>query len=399
MIRQSASWCSFQPVLLRGLKKERVLLKMLKKKRISIMSVLIFLVLHITQTTHVKGDELLFKVQPNIPSNQVNMDSPWYDLLLEPGETQTLTMLITNLSGEELVVIPEISQATTTPFGKVDYVPNDIPLDSTVEHNMADLINVPKTVVVPPSATSTLEMELQMPDEPFEGMLAAGITISEQESASEIDDKPQITDVNHAGMVSKNRFRFCVAILLRNELTRISPDLNLIGAAAGHFNFRNVVNAHIQNPKARFLSGVEIYAEVMNKSTGAVVFDSAIGEPGVQFAPNSTMQFPVPLNGQRFVPGWYTIRVKAISPDEEWDLESDFEITEEEAIRLNAEDLTIVNDDLHWEMVLNGISILLTVVAIFLIVILMCRRAVQKAENDENEDAYEQDYGEYEEGI
>lgn len=360
------------------------------KKMIEVTSMLmLFLSILVIHTIRADADQLRFTVQPDIPSNQVDMDSPWYDLLLDPGESQTLTMLITNLSDEEIVVIPEIAQATTTPFGSVDYAPNDILLDASVLHDVTELLSVPDYVAVPALGNTRLEIELQMPADHFDGMLAAGITLSEQVVERIIDDENQAGE-SQAGMTLENRFRLSVAILLRNSLTGIAPELGLVGAGAGHLNFRNVVNAYIRNPQPRFLSNVEIHAEVTDRNTGAILFQGAVEEPGAQFAPSSMMQFPVPLNGMPFEAGQYTMRVRAVSPDEEWDLSYDFEITAEEAARLNAEDVTLELNDFPWRMVLIGLAIFLLVLVIFLAVLLKRERAAMYDE-DEDEDEYEDD--------
>ena len=357
------------------------------------MSVLLFLmsigVVNIISAVAIEA--LRFSVQPIIPENQIE-ESSWFDLLVDPGELQILSILVTNIADEEIVLIPEIAQGTTTPFGTSVFTPNHAPLDESVLYAATDLLRVPEYLVVPALATATLEIELQMPLDEFDGMIAAGITISEQEGiVEEIDVEGVSLGGNQAGMALENRFRFNIAILIRNNLSGIAPLLNLTSAAAGQSNFRNVIHAYLQNPQPRFLSHVEIHAEVTERHTGAVFVRGAIAEPGAQFAPSSTMQFPIPLNGLPFEAGEYTMRIRAISPDEEWDLAYDFEITAEEAQRLNAEDVTLELDGFPWGMMLIGLALLLFVLVSFLILLLNRKRAAMY-----DEVAYEDEYDAYE---
>jgi len=373
----------------------------MKKRMMKILGVvmLITMILHLN-VKEVEADALRFTVQPGLPENQVDLNAGWFDLLIEPGESQTIQLNIINLSYEDIIIEPSFAPASTTFLGGIDYAPNDIEPDVTLVHNFADLVvDAPEYLVIPGSGSEILEVTLQLPSGEFEGLVAGGVTIEEREPEFNMAENEQLGE-NQAGMALDNRFRMTVAVILRNNLEPVDTDMDLIRAAAGSLNARNVINAYVQNPQPSFLGDVTLWATVTDRTSGAVMFQEFSQPSSINFAPNTLLAFPIRLDGILLEAGLYTMNVRAETEDDEWELTYDFEITQEEADRLNAADVLIEDEEFPWLWVLIGATILLVVMLIFLVVLLKRKRALR----NEYEDAYEEydeydDYDEYEDEV
>lgn len=330
----------------------------------------------------VDADQPNFTIEPAIPDNQVEGTSGWFDLVLEPGEQQMILVRVTNFIDEEITVEAYIGTAITNLNGILEYRRN-ARRDSTLLHNMPDFIDVPEYVVVPALGSTIIELEITMPDDEFLGIMAGGITVSERIDQDEAPDASE-------GMGIIHRFNMTIAILLRNDVdTEIEPNLVLTGAWPDTLNHRNVIYAAVQNPQPRFLNQVTLEAQVWARGEEEVLFSEVTENGGVTFAPNTTMDFPIRLEGVSLQAGEYTMYVRATRPNDdegledlEWELSYDFEITADEARRLNAADM-MIEAEFPWLLVIIGVAILLSVLVAFIVMVISKKQKRLKEEIEE----------------
>ncbi len=88
----------------------------------------------------------------------------------------------------------------------------------------------------------------------------------------------------------------------------------------------------------------------------------------MQMAPNSHFDFPISLEGDRFVAGDYVLKLRATSGEEEWSWERTFTIEADEARSLNQADVTI-DTRLNWWMIGSIVMIVLLLgIVLYLII-------------------------------
>ena len=325
-------------------------------------------------------DDLRFMLMPITPSTQVDADVGWFDLLLAPGVTETVYINVTNISDRDITVEASLSPATTNMAGSVEYTPNDIPPDETLLHNLADIATVPETLFIPQGGQTLLPIEINMPEAEFQGMIAGGITVQEVESEEEVVDQ------GTPGMGVENEVRKTVAMIIRNDLATVAPDVNLTSAWPELFNYRNAFFAAIQNPEPRFIGSATVEAYVTEMGSAEVLFSEASVSEAVQFAPNTTMNFPIVIEEVEFVPGWYTMHVMVSGAGEVWELSYDFYISQADADALNDANILIENE-FPWLMIIIGLLILALILIIFLILLLK-RRKKKKNDSKGDDDYY-----------
>lgn len=337
------------------------------------------------------ASEFKFAVMPVIPENQIDKTKTYFDLKMNPGAEQDLEVQLRNDTEKEVIVETGISSATTNLNGVVEYSPNGKKPDSSLKYNMADLVAAPAETKLPAKGEATVKIHITMPKEKFDGVLAGGITFTEKQN-----DEKAAKDSSGSGMAINNKYSYVVALLARQNENDVTPELLLNNVAAAQVNARNVINANLQNPKATYINQLKLNAEITKKGDSKVLY-TAEGE-GMQMAPNSNFDYPVPLNGKPLEAGDYRLKIVAYGGKSEdgtykvknaegkeiafkykWELEKDFTISGAEAKKYNEQDVTIKKDN-TWIYILIGVLLLLLAL---LLIFFFIRRKKKKEEEEE----------------
>ncbi|MBG9456987.1 cell wall anchor protein [Lysinibacillus sphaericus] len=311
----------------------------------------------VSLTPFASASEFNFGVYTVIPDNQIDKQKSYFNLSMKPNQKQTLTIQLKNNTDEDVVIEPIIHSATTNINGVVEYGPTSAESDSTLPYELGDLIETEKEVTIPAKGSKDLQLHVTMPEEEFDGILAGGITLQEKKVASKNTEEP------NKGVSIENKYAYVVGITLQETVEVVKQDLQLHDVKAGQVNARNVINATLQNPTATYLNRFEVDAKVMEKGKKEVLYEAK--KQDMQMAPNSNFKYPIPLNGEKFKTGTYTLHVKAKSSKESWEFEKDFTIKAEEVKQFNATDVSIEGP--NYLAYLVGLLILLVAGLLFYI--------------------------------
>lgn len=309
----------------------------------------------------VQASELNFGVVPTIPDFQVDKEKTYFDIKVNKGEEQELEVTLKNHTKKAVIVETTFNRATTNVNGIVEYGKGKFKEDSSLIHNIEDIVTVDKPEVkIEPNVDQVVKLKIKAPKEDFPGILASGITFKEK-SEDEETEKGQ-------GMAIKNEYAYVIALVMHGNVEQkdIPSELLLNRVEAGQVNVRNVIFANLQNPKAKYLNKLAIEAKIYKKNSDKVVYSNE--KEQLQMAPNSNFDYPIHLEGKKLEAGKYTLKLHATSKDDEWNLEKDFTITKEEAKKYNKQDVTIKEDYTWWYVAGGIIALLLLQLIIFLIV-------------------------------
>lgn len=340
----------------------------------------------------VKADEMSFSVTPILPSNQIG-NSGYFNLLMHPGDKQTVEVKIVNLRDTPIVVEENVSSATTNLNGVVEYSPNQIKPDSTLKYNMKDLVSAPAEISLSPKETKTISIAVNMPNAPIQGLMAGGLTYQEKSSNTKSSSKSK-------GVSIINKYNFVIAFLMQQSETKSAPDLKMNDVEPGQVNYRNVINANLQNPNMAYLNTLYVQSDIKGISNSKLEYKS--NKEMMQMAPNSNFDFPVALGsgtalqagkyhmvltafGQKDPNGKYTMKDSAGKVQKfnyKWTFERDFTITAAKAKELNAKDVTIKHNNSWWIWL---IAILLILIILFLLFFILWKRR-KKDDDDDKED-------------
>ena len=332
----------------------------------------------------VSANEFSFSVNPVLPANQATPGVAYYDLLLQPGQTQTVNVTLTNDTPKEVTVDISLASATTNLNGVVEYSPNSIKADKSLKYDITKFGSVQNKVELAPNSSQTVPVKVTMPNATFNGKIAGGLTFkqdSKQTEASSTDKK---------GISIKNEFQYVVALLMRQNTTPVAPVLNLTSVQAGQVNYRNVVNANYENTAMDYLKDMTVDAKVTAKGGSKALY--TINKSMMEMAPNTNFDMPMELNGQAFKPGTYTYTSTVYGQkdpngkyvygkdakgadehyDYKWTFAKDFTISGQQATNYNKTDVTLPKQDNTWLYVLIGV--LIAIILFFIFFLLLKRR-------------------------
>ncbi|QCI86284.1 DUF916 and DUF3324 domain-containing protein [Vagococcus zengguangii] len=316
----------------------------------------------------VKASELNFSVDTILPENQ-REGSTYFDLIMEPNQEQEIVTKIRNHTDKEIEVEATVEPATTNVNGVVDYSKTETNVDDTAPITIKEIAKADKeTVKIKANQTYDYKVKITMPDIAFDGVIAGGLTFKE------VNDDSEANESEEQGMAIENKFAYSVALLVRQNETSLASDLKLLDVRVDQLNARNVIYSDLQNPVAKYLNQLNVEAKVTKKDKTEVIYETS--NQSMQMAPNTTMAYPIRLEGEKLQPGKYTMHITATSGEDKWELEKDFEITAEKARELNKKDVSIEEDN---SMLYIYIGIAVLALLMIIIIVLLAKK---KKNND-----------------
>jgi len=275
------------------------------------------------------GEEVQIGVQAIFPENQRNREVGFFDLVLEKGATQVIELEISNLSQDKsVVVLIERAAATTDNGGVVHYVPRKGEeaerRESKLPFSFEELVSVSDSIELEPGEVRIVPITIQMPDVPFDGVIAGGFGIRQEIDLDAAREE--------AGLIL-NLFNFEMPVLLRQNENVVQPQLQILEVSASQWNLRNIIAVHLENPQMMFINLMEIQAYVKDEATHQVLYEHHV--TGFQVAPNSDFVFGIPLNGELFAEGNYILEMEATARNGAWSFTEHFTIESSQAESLN----------------------------------------------------------------
>lgn len=323
-----------------------------------------------TESTENSGASTLsasgFTYTLNYPENQKDTNLGYYHLKMMPGQQQTIVIILSNPGSEAITVDLALNGAKTNKNGVIEYANSEIKNDASLAFAFEDLVTGPSEVELAAGETKQVELNIQMPETGYEGVIAGGIQLMKAGQTEDVDTS--------GGSTVINQYAYVVSILLQEGDAELTPDLQFNSAYAGQLNYRNSVYVDLSNIVAAYLNDLTIEAQVMKKDSSTVLYESK--NTSMRMAPNSFMEFPISMNGEQMEAGNYTVHLLATSGELSWEWTKDFEITEEEAQKYNERDVGLTQETgINWQLiVIIVVGFIASVAVIFLIVTILRKR-------------------------
>lgn len=326
----------------------------------------------------VLAEELPVSVKAILPENQIIKNAGYYDLLMKPGEKQKLEFEVHNSGDKEVTLKLAIHSAFTGDGGAFDYTRLSKEKDESLKIPLTDIATVDGNVSVPAKGSTKVPIQLNMPDDAFEGIILGAIRVTQVEAES--DDKK---DNKKSGISIDNKFAYVVAISLRNNDKEVEALLKLKSIGASQVAGRNTVKVQLQNPTPAMISEVTYDAKIYEKNGNDVLHQNKVSNYRV--APNTAFNFPVSWENKAFKAGTYTLKMTANSAKtkQEWVFDQDFTITAEEAKTLN-ENAAELETDYSKYILYGGIALGILLVLFGVIIVIITRKNKRKRSRRKN---------------
>lgn len=265
-----------------------------------------------------------FSVSPVLPDNQKEDVGGYYNLTVEPGQTQELVIMVDNDSEKEIGVTVEAITATTSDAGLVNYSTQG-PVDETLNPAFADMATIPEShILIPAGTTKEVTVQVTMPDTPFDGYVLGSIAITKD-----------LDEAGSADTMFVNQYSYVIAVMLNEgRVEGIAPELVMGDVTTELVNGRITVVSNVHNPKPLLMTEMEATAQVFKAGQETPVMEMVLND--VEMAPNSV--FPMSLtdnNGQGLEGGDYISKVALRYQDQDWAFEQEFHVEATVAEELN----------------------------------------------------------------
>lgn len=299
--------------------------------------------------------ELNFSVRTMTPESQFGDDKGYFDVELQPGETEELTLVVKNVRNIPIDLSITAHTAYTNINGVVEYGGETDQPDPTLKVEMKDLLDVEdEPIRLEAGEEKRIVTTLTMPQDEVEGLLAGGLQLSEVAQEEEEEDSED------KGMQIINSFSYVIGVVASNDRTQtIVPELALLDVFADQINYRNAFSATIQNFLPTFVNELSVEASIRREGSDTILYRAS--EEMMQMAPNSNFNFPISLNGERFRSGTYVLNMTARSGEHEWTWEETFDVTADEARRLNQSDVSV--KDTNWWLI-SAIVLIVIIISV-----------------------------------
>ncbi|MBO0441571.1 DUF916 and DUF3324 domain-containing protein [Candidatus Enterococcus ikei] len=336
-------------------------------KTIKYCLTIVFMVTLVSICDRVYADGMGYSVQAVIPENQIDQSKTYFDLKMNPGQTQNIELEIKSSSEEtlNLAVVPYIG--TTNQNGELEYSVEPEKNDSTLVYPITRLISGQQKVTLKPKETKRVTFTLKMPKKAFEGKIVGGFNVYDEANDATNESKSKKNDVQ-----IKNVFSVVIGIQLRENLDKIKPELKLNTVKASLFNYRTAIIANLQNTQPEFISELSVSTKVRKQNSKKVIYEAEKSD--MAMAPNSNFNFPISLENQEIEAGNYELELIAHSKTENWRFTKKFRITEDEAVQLNTEAVEIETETGNMFIWIIVLSISLVMLLLLVIIFLVWRR-------------------------
>lgn len=296
---------------------------------------LLALVLVAIPAQFVSAADTNFSVKSNIPSNQLDKSKSYFDLKVKPGQKQTIFVTIQNAAKHPIVIEATANTAVTNDNGVVEYSKTTKKKDSSLQIDFNEIVKIPKEIKLAAKETKKVPITLSLTKEKFDGVLLGGLYFTEK---TEKKPKKQVKQV-------ENHYAYAIGVVLTQakENKNLAPNLILHEVKATQRNYRNVVQANIQNNKPAIIPSLEIKGNVKQAGKSDILYTST--QKNLRMAPNSNFNYTIPTDNKALKKGKYVFVGTATDGKRTWKFHKNFTITGDEASSYNKQAVEIERDN------------------------------------------------------
>lgn len=325
-----------------------------------------------------QAGELDFSVRAILPDSQRSKDVSYFDLRVKPGAVEKISVELTNDTDKEVTVITSANAAITNDNGITDYSHKKTKKDASATFTFSEISKMPEEMIIPANTKKMVDCVITIPEEPFDGYVLGGLYFEQKADESEDAKKSDSVAVG-------NRFSYVVGVLLSETDKEVKPELALNNVEATQINGNNAVIMNIQNKQAAMIKKLKVDAELYYEKEQKPRYENH--QVDVTMAPNTNFNYRIDLKEQAFIPGNYTVKLKANDDYRDWVWEKKFTIKEKEAKEYNRSAVNLPPEKNSFPWITVAVILLVLLIVIIGIIYYFRKKirkeqAVQQAKYD-----------------
>lgn len=281
-----------------------------------------------------------FTVTPELPANQIGGDTGWFNLLVKPGETQTLTVTVANQSNQDKQLKLELTNAFTQDNGQVGYAPNQKKATSA-KLQLTAIGSRPISLTLAAHQGRKVTFQVKPPAKGFSGQILGAVYVRDETPPAE---------ASGSGFAVTNAFAMVVAVQLQTSEKLVPPavQLDAVKATTEH------IQATLQNTAPRLFGKMTLQAKVLPAGQTTAVYT----QKNTDYAMAPTSAFNYQLTPTKtLAAGEYQLVIDASAGSYKWHLTKNF--TLKQAIAAAPAPAPKVNPPVWWPWVVALVAVLL----------------------------------------
>nr|WP_106781029.1 DUF916 domain-containing protein [Lysinibacillus timonensis] len=245
-------------------------------------------------------------VEPKYPDNHNNETVGYFDLNVNPGDQQSIEIIITNKEDKEIKVNLASAYAFTNPTGGIMYKElidssETILLDNGI--HIKENIQVEESVTIPPQSSVTVPIEFSVPQSNGETLLG-GVLISTQ--GNTIQQQQEVEEGTANFTVNTE---MVIAMAIKLNLPN-SVDSNFQLGEAGFNGELAQVYLEMINDAQKIQEEVSGSYSITNQE-GQELFNGEFGS--FKMAPKTKIRYPIQWGYETLEEGNYTLNIQSES--------------------------------------------------------------------------------------
>ncbi|WKF72406.1 DUF916 domain-containing protein [Lactococcus lactis] len=247
-----------------------------------------------------------------LPSeHQTNGIESFFDIRWTPSYTEHFGILITNHSETVQTYQIQVNKARTNRNGIIDYS-DTTPESKSSKYQLTQMIQLAKEVTVPAGQSQKVEGSLNFPQGSFNGILMAGIHVSEKKSQT-----------NQSAVSNSVAYNLPFVVRGNND---VRPDAKLTlkkFSLEAFSSTQSSLDVELFNEEATLLKESQFQAEIINKKSGKVM---AKQSSKLDLTPETDFVYPMKLP-KNLPAGDYQLTLKVSHSKDKWSFKRTFHIT------------------------------------------------------------------------
>ncbi|MCI1986106.1 MAG: DUF916 and DUF3324 domain-containing protein [Lactobacillus sp.] len=292
-----------------------------------------------------------FTLTPQLPSNQNPKTSGYFDLLVKPGQTQTLTVQLTNSSDQPGKFQVWANPGLTSDNGAIDYSQRHRNADAGAPLAFRQIATLPQHVyTVGANSHVAIPLTLKLPNKQFRGRVLGALNVVQVGKGA--------ATTTSGNTVIRNKVGYSLAVVLQQSREPVAPQLTGGKARPKAVNHWPTIQLTFHNPAATIIPGLTLQTRVTRQQKTYLKHTSS----DYQVAPNSSFHLNLDLNGQPLRPGKYTVETTASSGKFfKRHFRSQFTVTRPQADAINRNTVVKASGPNYW-MIAAIVAVILTLV-------------------------------------
>lgn len=287
-----------------------------------------------------------YSVRAVIPDNQVDTRQTYFDLRMEPGAKQTVQVVIDNSRAEALTIKVQLNSASTGRNGLIIYSEPDV-RDDSLEVAITDVAKLrQETVTVPASGSSTVYVDIEMPENELDGAVLGGIVVSEEKS----ENNTKAAE----GVSLTNTITYVIGLKITENTNTEAPDFEFVSVAPGLVNYKTAVTATLRNNVPLIVKDMSVEAQVYRSGSDTPLHGLSL--ENAEMAPLSKGDFVINWDNTALEAGNYRLVMSAFYEGQEWKWDKEFTIDKANDINSGAVGL---QRNYIWVYILAGVIVLI----------------------------------------